>query len=52
MKKFNQMTEEQMSRVDGGFAIGVLLAIVLGGVAAAAGVVGASVGIVNAAKSK
>lgn len=52
MKKFNQMTEEQMSRVDGGFAVGVLLAIIFGGAAAAAGVIGASVGIVNAAKNK
>lgn len=52
MKRFNQMTEDQMSRVDGGFAIGVLFAIILGGIAAAAGVIGGSVGIVDAAKKK
>lgn len=52
MKKFNQMTEEQMSRVDGGFAIGVLMAILLGTAAAGAAVVGTTVGIVNSVKTK
>lgn len=52
MKKFNQMTEEQMSRVDGGFAIGVLFAILAGTAAAAAGVIGATVGIANSVKNK
>lgn len=52
VKKFNQMTEKQMSRVDGGFAIGVLVAIIVGTAAAGAGVVGATVGIGNATKNK
>lgn len=52
MKKFNQMTEKQMSRVDGGFAIGVLVAIIVGTAAAGAGVVGATIGIGNATKNK
>lgn len=52
MKKFNQMTEKQMSRVDGGFAIGVLFAIIFGTAAAGAGVVGTTVGVSNAVKKK
>lgn len=52
MKKFNQMTEEQMSRVDGGFAISVLFAILAGTAAAGAAVVGGTIGIVNAVKTK
>lgn len=52
MKRFNQMTEEQMSRVDGGFAVGVLAAMVAGTVIAAAAVVGATIGIIEAVKDK
>lgn len=52
MKRFNEMTEHQMSQVDGGFAIGVLLLIIIGSAAAAAGVIGAGVGAGNAVKSK
>ena len=42
MKKFNQMTEKQMSQVNGGFVV----AVVVGIIGMVAGIVGAAAGTV------
>lgn len=51
MKKFNQMTEAQMSQVDGGIALAVV-GLVTGIVGAVCGIVSATCNVFNAVKGK
>lgn len=51
MQKFNQMTEDQMSQVDGGIAMAVAM-LVVGIVSCISGLVSTGLSVANTAKSK
>lgn len=51
MQKFNQMTEDQMSRVDGGIGI-ALVGLIVCIVSCVSGLVSTGLNIANTAKSK
>lgn len=51
MQKFNQMTEDQMSQVDGGIAIAIV-GLVAGIIGAICGIISASCSVVNTVKDK
>lgn len=51
MKRFNQMTEAQMSQVDGGIALAVI-GIVTGIIGAVCGIISATCNVVNTVKGK
>ena len=51
MQKFTQMTEDQMSQVDGGIAMAVAM-LVVGIVSCISGLVSTGLSVANTAKSK
>lgn len=51
MQKFNQMTEDQMSKVDGGIGIAVV-GLIVGIVSCISGLVSTGINISNKASSK
>ncbi len=51
MQKFNQMTEDQMSKVDGGFGI-ALASLIVCIVSCVSGIVSTGLSAANTAKSK
>lgn len=51
MQKFNQMTEDQMSQVDGGFGI-ALAGLIVGIIGMVSGIVSTGCTIANTARSK